>query len=226
MVASRRRVAAARRPGALRRTAPAGPASAGSGGRLAALARRAGPDVFERARAAQQLAALVRVLGPVELGDALPWALPAVLAGAADASPAVQRQALWALHHLATRARRAPRLSRPQCHRRPALSVTGALWALFICPQGRVYGMYTLPFPNWMPPACRRGGARGPALAARAAGGRGAPRARRLRRGGLAGGRAGRVRAGCCAGRRAPGRSRGSRCFEVMGAVQRCLSGL
>ncbi|KAK9834195.1 hypothetical protein WJX81_007593 [Elliptochloris bilobata] len=63
-----------------------------------------GPDVYERARTAQQAAALVRLLGPEALGGVLQAALPALLAGAADASPAVRRQALWALHHLATRA--------------------------------------------------------------------------------------------------------------------------
>ena len=62
--------------------------------------------MFERARAAQQLAALVRFLGPEALPNALQAALPALLAAAADVSPAVQRQALWALHHLATRAPR------------------------------------------------------------------------------------------------------------------------
>lgn len=60
--------------------------------------------MYERARAAQQLAALVRMLGPETLRGALQAALPALLAAAADASPAVQRQALWALHHLAIRA--------------------------------------------------------------------------------------------------------------------------
>ena len=60
--------------------------------------------MYERARAAQQLAALVRFLGPQALRGALQAALPALLAAAADASPAVQRQALWALHYLAGRA--------------------------------------------------------------------------------------------------------------------------
>ncbi len=60
--------------------------------------------MYERARAAQQAAALVRLLGPGALRRALPAALPTLLAAAADALPAVQRQALWALHHLATRA--------------------------------------------------------------------------------------------------------------------------
>ncbi len=62
----------------------------------------AGPDVFERAVAAQQLAWCVRRVGYKGLGALVGFALPVVMAAAEDVSPAVQRQGLWALHHLAT----------------------------------------------------------------------------------------------------------------------------
>lgn len=58
--------------------------------------------MFERAVAAQQLAWLVRRLGYEALGGIVGFALPCISAAAADPSPAVQRQGLWALHHLAT----------------------------------------------------------------------------------------------------------------------------
>lgn len=62
----------------------------------------AGPDVYDRAKAAQQLAWCVRRVGYRGLGGLVGFALPVVLAAADDTSPTVQRQGLWTLHHLAT----------------------------------------------------------------------------------------------------------------------------
>ncbi len=62
----------------------------------------AGPDVFARARAAQQLAWAVRRLGYRALGGVVNYGLPVVLAAASDPSPAVQRQGLRTLQHIAT----------------------------------------------------------------------------------------------------------------------------
>ena len=59
-----------------------------------------GPDTFERAKAAQQLAWLVRRLRAEALYAALGPALPCVQAAATDPSPAVQAQGMWALHHI------------------------------------------------------------------------------------------------------------------------------
>lgn len=76
----------------------------------------AGPDTFERAKAAQQLAWLIRRLGSGALSDALTSVLPCVQAAATDPSPAVQAQGLWALHHLARgviAARCSPVMQRP-----------------------------------------------------------------------------------------------------------------
>ena len=58
--------------------------------------------MFARAAAAQQLAWLLRRLGYASLGGVIGLALPCISAAAQDPSPAVQRQGLWALHHLAT----------------------------------------------------------------------------------------------------------------------------
>ncbi len=44
----------------------------------------------------------MRRLGYRGLGSVAGFALPCITAAAEDASPAVQRQGLWALHHLAT----------------------------------------------------------------------------------------------------------------------------
>ncbi|BDA44453.1 Uncharacterized protein At2g39910 at C-terminar half [Coccomyxa sp. Obi] len=63
-----------------------------------------GPDVFERAVAAQQLAWCIRRVGYRGLGAVVGYALPVIMAAAEDASPAVQNQGFWALHHLATEA--------------------------------------------------------------------------------------------------------------------------
>ncbi|KAK9915551.1 hypothetical protein WJX75_000610 [Coccomyxa subellipsoidea] len=63
-----------------------------------------GPGAFKRAVAAQQLAWCVRRVGYSGLGPLVGFALPVILAAADDTSPAVQRQGLWALHHLAKEA--------------------------------------------------------------------------------------------------------------------------
>lgn len=60
-----------------------------------------GPGAFKRAVAAQQLAWCVRRVGYSGLSPLVGFALPVILAAADDTSPAVQRQGLWALHHLA-----------------------------------------------------------------------------------------------------------------------------
>lgn len=64
------------------------------------LLRWSGPDTFERAKAAQKMAWLIRRLGSKALGDALGPALPCMQAAATDPSPAVQASGLWALHHI------------------------------------------------------------------------------------------------------------------------------
>ncbi len=58
--------------------------------------------MFERAVAAQQLAWCIRRVSYRGLGAVVGFALPVIMASAEDASPAVQRQGLWALYHLAT----------------------------------------------------------------------------------------------------------------------------
>lgn len=59
-----------------------------------------GPDTFERARAGEQVAWLIRRLGSRALSEALGPALPVIQAAATDPAPAVQAQGLWALHHI------------------------------------------------------------------------------------------------------------------------------
>lgn len=87
-----------------------------------------GPDVFERAKAAQQLAWAVRRLGYRALAGVVNYGLPVILAAANDPSPAVQRQGLWALHHLAT----GKRFCFPALKKLPLVPANHLLWTPYL----------------------------------------------------------------------------------------------